>query len=280
MSINTTLAKYNMVVFTNCHGGAYIEMFKRDSKIDELFNIKYIVSYEHLNDFQKFKPCFEKTDVLIINNIKTYNDYTINNLKKILKKDVLLIILPFVRFEGYWLPEKYKKLKYFQSNSVTYFPDIDLRNVDNYLKKEIEIKLYKTYINTCLKKLKKIELESDIQFYDFFIKNHLVYPMFRDNYHPTRNILEYIGSEIMKKIDKKFDINYNEKKSNLVKNCLEYGHYKPIQDNIKKILNIEYDLDKVFLCSRKEYITKILTYENENNKAIKDLTDMKLKFWN
>ena len=36
--------KKKMVLFTNCHGERYIEMFKRDSKIDELFEIEYIVS--------------------------------------------------------------------------------------------------------------------------------------------------------------------------------------------------------------------------------------------
>ena len=28
-------------------------------------------------------------------------------VKKILKTDCVVIVIPFVRFEGYWLPEKY-----------------------------------------------------------------------------------------------------------------------------------------------------------------------------
>ena len=57
----------------------------------------------------------------------------------------------------------------------------------------------------------KIENEPDIKFYNFFITNHQEYSMFRDNYHPTKNMLEYIGSEIMKKLNKQFNINYNIK---------------------------------------------------------------------
>ena len=35
--------------------------------------------------------------------------------------------------------------------------------------------------------------------------------MFRDNYHPTMNILEYIGKALINKIDEKFDIQYEKK---------------------------------------------------------------------
>ena len=102
----------NMVVFSNCHGERYINIFKRDTNIHNIFNINYIVSYQQLDNFSNFKDDFVKADILIINNIKQYNDYTIGNLKKILKPSCMVIVIPFVRFEGYWLPEQYKQLKY------------------------------------------------------------------------------------------------------------------------------------------------------------------------
>jgi hypothetical protein len=62
---------------------------------------------------------------------------------------------------------------------------------------------------------------------------------------------------------------------NLSKETKEYGHYKPINNNVKKILNIQYDLDKIFICNRKKYLKNILEYENSGKRAIIDLTDMK-----
>ena len=270
---------YNMVLFTNCHGEKYIEMFKRDTNLGNIFNINYIVSYQQLDNFQHYKKDFEKADVLIINNIKSYNDFTIQNLRKILKDNVLLIVIPFVRFEGYWIPEQYKRLKYIGDNAVSYFPNININNIDSYLKMSYDKYIYLNYYTNCLTKLKKIETESDIKFYDFFIENHTKYPMFRDNYHPTMNLLEYVGSEIMKKIDTKFNVNYiNNFK--LVEETMEYGHYKPIVDYIKNILDIKYNLDKIFICSRKEYLSKIINYENSvTNNPVKDLTDMRSKLW-
>ena len=72
----------NMVVFSNCHGERYIDIFKRDTNIHNIFNINYIVSYQQLDNFSNFKDDFITADVLVINNIKQYNDYTMGNLKK------------------------------------------------------------------------------------------------------------------------------------------------------------------------------------------------------
>jgi hypothetical protein len=270
--------QYNMVVFSNCHGERYIEIFKRDTTIAELFNIEYIVSYSQLNNFSNFKQQFKDADILLINNIKKYDDFTIKNLKKILKKDCLLIVIPFVRFEGYWIPEPIKRLKYIKDNAVSFFPDIKINDINKYLTESTYNKeSFINYYNTCLNKLKHIENESDIKFYDFFIENHTKYPFFRDNYHPTTNMLEYVASEILTKINNHYPINYCSKQLQLCRKTNEYGHYKPIKDCIKNYLDIDYDLDEIFICSRKEYLQKILKYESTPNAQIIDLTDMKQK---
>lgn len=270
--------KLNMVLFTNCHGEKYINMFKRDTNIDDIFNINYIVSYEQLDNFNTFKKDFEYADVLIINRIKSYSDYTIQNLKKILKKNVLLLIIPFVRFEGYWKPENYKRLTKIGDNAVSFFPDILINEVDTYLNASCDKTYFINHYNKCLLKLKSIETESDIKFYDFFIENHTKYPMFRDNYHPTLNMLEYIGSEIIKKINDKFNISYKRNNFKLLEDTKEYGHYKPITNAVKDILDIKYNLDNIFICSRKEYLSKIINHE-KTGIYVKDLDDMKKKLW-
>jgi len=271
--------KLNMVMFTNCHGEKYINMFKRDTNIDDMFNINYIVSYQQLDNFNVFKNDFEHADVLIINRIKSYTDYTIQNLKTILKKNVLLIIIPFVRFDGYWMPEPYKTLTKIGENAVSFFPNILINQVDSYLNTSYDKIDFINYYNNCLLKLKRIESESDIKFYDFFIKNHTKYPMFRDNYHPTLNMLEYIGSEIMIKINDKFNITYKGNNVKLLEDTKEYGHYTPITNMVKDLLDIQYNLDHIFICSRKEYLSKIINYEKTGS-HIKDLDDMKAKLWN
>ena len=274
--------KYNMIIFSNCHGERYINIFKRDTNILNLFNINYIVSFMQLNNFEHYKHDFSTADILIINNIKNYNDYTINNLKKYIKKECLLIIIPFVRFEGYWIPENIKQLQYVKDNAVSFFPDININinSINNYLTNKIDNEeLVINYFNTCLQKLKQIENESDIKFYDYFIENQKKYPFFRDNYHPTSNMLEYIGKQIINKIKNKYDINYKDNHYSLKIDIYEYGHYKPITNNIKDILELEYNLDTIFICDRYNYIYNILNNE-DIKQEIKDLDDMKVKLFN
>ena len=273
--------KYNMVVFSNCHGEKYIEIFKRNSNIETLFNIKYIVSYQQLDNFNEYKQLFSNADILIINNIKNYQDYTIKNLKKILKPTVQLIVIPFIRFEGYWIPESYKQLQYIGGNTVSYFPDISCEEIEEYITREENTNIIINHFEKSLEKLKKIEYESDINFYDFFIKNHRKIPFFRDNYHPTMNMLEFVGQEILKQIKNNLgnEFYYSFNDINLLNEPKEYGHYKPIQDNVAKVLGLEFDLDMIFICDRRYYLRTIITIE-DNKKKIKDLDDMREKYFN
>ena len=135
---------------------------------------------------------------------------------------------------------------------------------------------FNKYFEACLNKLKTIENESDIKFYDFFVENHLNYPFFRDNLHPTMNLYEYIGNRIILKIKNRYKINYDNSNYELKKHTYEYGHYKPILNEVKQILHIQYDLDKIFLCSRQEYMDTVLDVE-DNKIFIKDLDDFKNK---
>ena len=48
-----------MVVFANCHGQRYIDIIRRDTNIESMFDIKYFVSYQNLNRFNEIKSYFE-----------------------------------------------------------------------------------------------------------------------------------------------------------------------------------------------------------------------------
>mgnify|MGYP001261630350 FL=1 len=93
------------------------------------------------------------------------------------------------------------------------------------------------------------------------------------------NILEYIATQIIKKIRNHFDITYNESNFKLKQDIFEYGHYKPIKNYVKTILKLEYDLDNVFLCSREKYLNMILSIE-EKQQRIVDLDDLRNKYFN
>lgn len=270
------MVKYKMIVFANCHGEKYINTFKKNSNINDIFDIEYLLSYEMLDNFQHLKNKFETADVLIINRIKSYSEFTVSNLKSLMKPGSKLIVIPFIRFNGYWLPEEYKKMKNFNTKSVEDFPNINIDDVNSYLSEQDNEEKITHHFEEALEKLKLIEKESDIKFFDWFCDNHLKYPMFRDYKHPTDNFISYTGNELMKLIKSYFSEVEISFKLELKQNTYEHGHYKPIKDYVKKILNIEYDIDKVFVCSRYHYITTILNHE-ESDIFIDNLDTMKEK---
>ena len=93
------------------------------------------------------------------------------------------------------------------------------------------------------------------------------------------NILEYIATQIIKKIQKNFDIIYNESNFKLQQDIFEWGHYKPIKNYVKNVLNLEYNLDNVFLCNREKYLNMILDIEEKQQKIV-DLDDLRNKYFN
>jgi hypothetical protein len=87
-----------MIVFSNCHGEKYLKLIKEYTNVYREFNVKYIVSYNALSDFSKYISDFRNADLVIMNNIKNYKDYTISNLRTILKQTAKIIIIPYVRY--------------------------------------------------------------------------------------------------------------------------------------------------------------------------------------
>ena len=88
-------------IFTNCHGEYYKNILKKYTNISIYFEIKYIISYENLNNFKNIKENFENADIIIINPIENYIDFRLENIKKIMKKDCKLIVIPFITVDKY-----------------------------------------------------------------------------------------------------------------------------------------------------------------------------------
>jgi hypothetical protein len=166
-----------ILIFTNCHGEYYKNYLERNTNLSSFFEIEHILSYENLNNFLNIQKKFEEADILIISNIKEYPDFRIENIKKVIKKDCFLIIIPFIRFEGYWPNKSWKKMNYFTETTIHNFPDISFKEIDSYLAGEefTREEIIKNF-NKCLVKLKELEKEGDVLFYDFLlgiIKNPL-----------------------------------------------------------------------------------------------------------
>ena len=204
----------------------------------------------------------------IINPIENYKEYTIENIKKHTKPECLIIKIPYIRFDGFWLESEYITLKKFKSDTVKDFPNIRIDTLDDYLDNTpSDSKLVEEHFNNCIIKLKKIQENSDILFVDFIIENYKLYPLFKDSNHPTILLLNYISQQLVSILCDKYQLK-NTFIFSIKRDIKLSGHFKPITNSMKKILGIEYDLDTYYKIPRKEYLLKILEYENSDNNPI------------
>jgi len=224
------LEKRILLIFSNCQGDHYKRILEKFTNINDFVDIKYLISYENLNRFNECKPFFETCDILLINPIENYPDFSLPNLKKLIKSTCIIIKIPFIRFEGFWIPEKYKVLNKIPPSIATKIPDICTFDIDTYLSGIREDKTFvEQHFSESLKKLQKIESDCDIKFVEFFLENYKLFPLFKDEWHPTIYFYDYLANEIINIIKVYIPINNNfiVKYSNI---SIDTGHYSPITD--------------------------------------------------
>jgi hypothetical protein len=258
----------NIFIFANCHGQIYKDFILKNVLDRKQINVDYAISYESLDSYNELLPTFQKADILIIQPVSNYKEFKLTNLIKVLKPDCLIIKVPFVRFEGFWPKESAKKLTKFDHAAVTDFPQLNSNDeIITYLSEDkTDTKYVKNVFELGLEKLKNIENNGDIEFFDFFMEHYKTIPLFRDQLHPTAIFYQHFAKQIAKIISKKKEVGFSNTKDGVHNNVAkEYGHYRPIKDVFAKTLGLEYDLSTYFLYNRFEYLSKILHYENSAN---------------
>ena len=77
--------------------------------------------------------------------------------------------------------------------------------------------------------------------------------------------VKFVAHQIINKLNDITPLIINN--SNEVKDTVS-PHFKPIQNNVKNILDLDYDLDSYYRINRKDYLFGILNYENNEDNPI------------
>lgn len=264
----------NILIFANCHGALYKKALE-EQLIGE-HKIDYVLSYENLSNFPILKSKFEIADVLVIQPVTNYENFKIENLKKILKPDCLIVKVPFVRFDGFWPKNEDKELSKFHKAAVMFFPEISKENeIVNYLtEKETRSDEILDHFADSLNRLEELEATGDVKFMNFFRENYQKIPLFRDSYHPTKPFYQHLAKNIVEIIGAEKNIPYNEVLVDVTVGK-EVGHYKPIKNIFADVLELKYDLSSYFVVHRHKYLQTIVAYENSSElEHINDLNQL------
>jgi len=259
-----------ILLFGNCQMSIYKRALNKI--LDYKPTVEYWVSYENLNNFKEVKNSIESCDVLVIQPISNYEDFKLDNLKQHLKSTCNIITVPYIRFKGFF--NITKSIPITKLSSYAYnFPNVkNEQEINDYITNKRDIKhiIEYEFVKSC-NKLKKIELNSDIKFYNFFLKKYKTIPLFKDQWHPTSLFNNYLQFEFLKICKKKFGLGF--KHNFISKPIREAGHFQPITNETAEILGLEYNLDSYYQVSRFDFLNKILNYEKHGKETINTYED-------
>ena len=252
----------------NCHGEQFIEYFNKIPEIYNNYNINIIETYNNLHDETIIQP-LKNADYLILNNVKQYEIFKPANLKLYVKESCICIVIEFIRFDGFfpleYIVSPFNKLRIYDDsfkNTSSYEEYINYKIADN---------IINDHFNKSLKKLKLLDEQSDIKFYDFFIKNYKTELLFRDDTHLTHVFMKYLLINLLKAMNINVDINtINELNINYT-----YGfkfRYRPILKCVKELLNLTFNDDIINFYNmdiqKSDFYKIINTYHNSQYSEI------------
>jgi hypothetical protein len=246
----------NVLIYSNCHGGIIKEMFEQNDYTKNKFVINCFYNYENLDKKMELlhKNLLENCDIFMyqpFNKQHSYSEYDISEVKKYLKPDCVILKINYYRFKGFWFKSEYKPYhsygeykfapdtKYFGiHNSFINFNGNKKETIDKLNNIRIDEEKYVAYFIEEVEHFKKIDDNSDVKMYDYFIKNYKTRHFFNDGFHPTNLFFYEIFRQIVFKLtghELVFeDIEFIDSLSHI-----EETHWSlPILPQIKRILNM------------------------------------------
>ena len=259
--------KKNVVIYSNCHGNIIKTMFEKHPFTNKRTNVIYFVNYENLHKKKlslEHLNILKSCDIFIyqpFNNHHDNTEYDIENIKKKLRDDTMIISVNYYRFKGFWYNcihfpyENYEEYKFSNLNNSGLYENITKisdKNSKKCIKSfidniEININELEIAFNNELENFKKIDNKSDVNMFDFFKYNYHNTVLFHDPYHPTNFFFYEIFKQLVKKI---FDEDLIDKDLIFIESLkkFEMTHWcLPILPTVKSHFGLKYpEIYKVF----------------------------------
>lgn len=244
--------KKTCVIFFNCHGDEIGKHLITSEQFETNYTVRYIALYNYIEGqiygnnsdlIDEHKHLIRNCDMIIMQYIKNnrkviHQDY----IKSLLKPDCTSIILPHYSFSGYHYPYDIINDDNVNENKTKE----ELQNyVDNlFIDKKKEIVLH---LESELDHIKYLDACSDISCYQFIKDNYNKHLLFYYRPYPTYILFHFISQKILEKIGL----------NDIIKpRWSSYAaHFtNVIFPNVKKYLNLKFDVKLNYNCNILEYI--------------------------
>lgn len=264
----------NIVIFSNCAGGIIKHIFEKHSFTKDKYSVYCIANYENLNKQNMDDThlyALNNCDILIyqpLNKEYTESEYDIVNIKSCLKEDVVILKINYYRFRGFWYNSEYKPYNNYNNyeflNMHYYGIHDSFINYNTTNKREVIDKVNNIQISreelllffqNELAKLKKIDDNSDINMFDYFIKNYKTKHLFHDPFHPTLLFFYEMFRQIIMKLEH-YELMFEDTDFIHTLNDIEMTHWAlPILPIVKNILELKLEVSiYIFPFDKKLYM--------------------------
>jgi hypothetical protein len=231
----------------NCYGLEIMAYFNNIPEIRDNYKVDLILNYENLNNDSVFYK-IKDADYLIMNNVKNYENLKPSTLKLYVKDTCRIIVTEFLRFSGF---HPLKNLNSKNNMLSIYDESFEKSNTyDEYINYQIDKKLIIDNFNDSVEKLKLLDEQSDLKFFDFFMKNYKTKLLIRDKHHCTEIFMKHIVICLLDKME----IHVDPDCVNNLNIELSWGfkfRYSPILNCIKECLNLEFNDDDIDFYNKK-----------------------------
>lgn len=250
----------NILIFSNCAGNIIKKMFQTHPFTKNSVKVNYIANYENIVNesiSKKHKEIITSCDIFIYQPFNKHFDnteYDIKNVKKLLKKNVVIYRINYYRFRGFWYNSEYKPYHSYKNYN---FLNMDYYGIPNFFvgKNNLEFddvkKLinnfelnetdFNIFFNNCINNLEVIDKNSDVDMLTFFLNNYRKKKLFHDPFHPTNIFFYEIFRQIVSKIFE-YELPIDDELFIMNLNNIEMVHWAlPILPQIRKTLNLSYE---------------------------------------
>jgi hypothetical protein len=184
--------KENCVLFMNCHSSEYAQYLLSCPIFYNKYNVIELSTYLHISTPKIIVDTLITASLIITHNVKQYEQLTPKNIRENINKTAKIIVVEFFRFDGFIIPSTVV------DRGILNVPvNISSISYDEYYNLNIDDIEIRDHFQQSLNKLKDMDSNSDVKFYDYFINNYKHKKLFSDGYHPLSLVFLHLSQQIL-----------------------------------------------------------------------------------
>lgn len=248
------MKKKIVLINANCHGRVLAEFLKLSKSFDEYYEIVPVPEIQ-LNIEKRIAPeLLRRADVFIHQVIRSNNSiaYELSDeaTSAQLSGGVLDITIPNLVGFGKWIYPNLGSIIMDENGNNLVFQDEILEKAYMYVTDKKDLDAYVAFLNEYemnvdlreikekeMQKLREREVLWDVKIVDFIQEYYQTIPMFVDAGHPTKRLMYEVGCQVLKLLEIKNDVDFDE-----FFKILGMGMPTPISRKIQQFWGLRYQI--------------------------------------